>query len=44
MGNEIDGVSQSLIALSDVVVQIPMHGQKESLNVGVCAGIVLFHS
>ena len=43
-GNEIDGVCQGLLALCDVVVEIPMAGQKESLNVGVSAGIVLFHT
>lgn len=43
LGNEIDGVSQELLELADVAVQIPMQGKKESLNVGVTAGIVLFH-
>jgi tRNA G18 (ribose-2'-O)-methylase SpoU len=42
LGNEIDGVSQELLDVSDIVVEIPMAGQKESLNVGVAAGIVLF--
>lgn len=42
-GNEIDGVSKELLDMSDVIVEIPMSGQKESLNVGVSAGIVLFH-
>lgn len=41
-GNEIDGVSQLLLGVSDVVVHIPMLGEKESLNVSVTAGIVLF--
>lgn len=41
-GNEIDGVSKECLARVDVVVEIPMHGEKESLNVGVTAGIVLF--
>ena len=43
VGNEIDGVSKHLLELCDVVVEIPMLGQKESLNVGVSAGILLFH-
>jgi len=43
VGNEIDGVSPLLLGLSDMVVFIPMSGQKESLNVGVAAGIALFH-
>jgi 23S rRNA (guanosine2251-2'-O)-methyltransferase len=41
-GNEIDGVAPDLMALSDHVIEIPMLGQKESLNVGVTVGIVLF--
>ena len=42
-GNEIDGVSPALLEAVDVVIEIPMHGQKESLNVAVTAGIILFH-
>lgn len=41
-GNEIGGVQKSLIDSADMVVDIPMKGQKESLNVSVTAGIVLF--
>lgn len=43
VGNEIDGVSKELLEVSDVAVEIPMAGKKESLNVGVATGIVLFH-
>ena len=42
LGNEVDGVSDALIKESDEVVEIPMAGEKESLNVSVAAGIVLF--
>lgn len=42
LGNEIDGIPPALLEKSDVVTQIPMHGKKESLNVGVAAGIALF--
>ncbi len=42
LGNEIDGVSPVGLAAADVVLEIPMRGMKESLNVSVCAGIVLF--
>lgn len=41
-GNEVDGVSKDLLALCDVVAEIPMAGQKESLNVAVSFGIALF--
>lgn len=42
LGNEVDGVSPELLEVADVVVEIPMSGEKESLNVGVATGIVLF--
>ncbi len=42
LGNEVEGVSQELLQAADICVHIPMHGQKESLNVSVAAGIVLF--
>ena len=41
-GNEITGITSDVLALCDQVVEIPMRGQKESLNVSVTAGIVLF--
>lgn len=42
LGNEIDGVQPAVLSASDVVIDIPMNGKKESLNVSVAAGIVLF--
>ena len=42
VGNEITGVSKEALEVSDVVVEIPMHGDKESLNVSVAAGVALF--
>ncbi len=42
-GNEIDGVSAAALAAADVIIDIPMSGQKESLNVSTAAGIILFH-
>ncbi len=41
-GNEVDGVSREVLDLADVILEIPMQGMKESLNVSVTAGIVLF--
>jgi len=41
-GNEVDGIPQSVLKKCDVIVEIPMRGKKESLNVSVTAGIVLF--
>jgi tRNA G18 (ribose-2'-O)-methylase SpoU len=42
LGNEVNGVSKDLLDLADVVAEIPMRGKKESLNVGVAAGVFLF--
>ncbi|MBI2030025.1 RNA methyltransferase [Candidatus Kaiserbacteria bacterium] len=44
LGNEVRGISPALRDQCDVLIEIPMHGKKESLNVGVAAGIVLFAS
>lgn len=43
VGNEVDGVSDEALGLADVIVELPMLGQKESLNVSVTAGIILYH-
>jgi len=43
MGNEIEGVSKEFLAAADTIIEIPMLGEKESLNVSVAAGIVLYH-
>ena len=42
LGNEVRGISPALRKKCDILVEIPMHGKKESLNVGVAAGIILF--
>ena len=42
-GNEVDGVSKEAREEADEIIHIPMHGSKESLNVAVSAGIILFH-
>lgn len=41
-GNEVDGVDQEVIDLSDYIIEIPQFGTKHSLNVSVCAGAVLW--
>lgn len=43
VGNEGQGVSQSIQDLSDQCIYIPMPGNAESLNVGVATGVLLFH-
>lgn len=42
VGNEVGGVDSSLLSLSDFIVEIPMRGQKESLNVSVAFGVAMF--
>lgn len=41
-GNEVNGVDQSVVDASDYVIEIPQFGTKHSLNVSVCAGIILW--
>lgn len=43
LGSETEGLSAEVLAAVDKVVEIPMLGQKESLNVSVACGIVLYH-
>ncbi len=43
LGNEVDGVSEAAQELAATVLEIPMLGAKESLNVAVAAGIAIFH-
>jgi len=42
MGNEVDGVSDGALALCDGFIEIPQLGTKHSLNVSVCAGIIMW--
>ncbi|MCR5519692.1 MAG: RNA methyltransferase [Bacteroidales bacterium] len=41
-GNEVDGVSQMVVDSGDGSLEIPQFGTKHSLNVSVCAGVVLW--
>ena len=42
MGNEVNGVSEDVIKLCDEVIEIPQFGTKNSLNVSVATGIVIW--
>lgn len=42
LGNEVRGIPKSILKNSDAVVEIPMRGKKESLNVSIAAGIALY--
>ena len=41
-GNEVDGVDQTALDRADHIIEVPQFGTKHSLNVSVCAGIVLW--
>jgi len=42
-GNEVKGVHQEVVDMSDGCLEIPQFGTKHSLNVSVTAGIVAWH-
>lgn len=42
VGNEVEGISKSVLKLCDMIAEIPMQGSKESLNVSVATGVALF--
>jgi 23S rRNA (guanosine2251-2'-O)-methyltransferase len=41
-GHEVDGLAESLLALCDTHVRIPMLGRKHSLNVATAGGVVIY--
>ena len=41
-GNEVEGVQNAVLEISNGCIEIPQHGMKHSLNVSVAAGIVLW--
>jgi len=42
VGNEVEGVEEELLTLCDQIMEIPMRGTKESLNVSVATGVALY--
>lgn len=42
LGEEVQGVDDTLLRLCDQVLEIPMFGQAHSLNVSVAAGIIMY--
>ncbi len=42
VGNEVRGITPAILKLADAILQIPMKGKKESLNVAVACGIALY--
>jgi tRNA G18 (ribose-2'-O)-methylase SpoU len=42
LGNEIKGLPPAILKRADKILEIPMKGRKESLNVAVAFGIISF--
>jgi 23S rRNA (guanosine2251-2'-O)-methyltransferase len=42
LGNEVTGVDTDLLPMLDMIVEIPMFGAKNSLNIAACAPVVLY--
>ena len=42
LGNEVDGINLAVLKDTDIILEIPMNGSKESLNVAVAAGIAMY--
>ncbi len=42
-GNEVKGVAQEVVDISDMCIEIPQEGTKHSLNISCCAAIVMWH-
>lgn len=42
MGSEVKGLSPGILKRADRILEIPMFGQKESLNVAVAFGVVVY--
>jgi len=43
VGNEVNGLPASVLKLADKILEIPMFGKKESLNVSVAFGVAAYH-
>lgn len=43
VGNEIDGVDPTILKLTDITLEIPMFGKKESFNLATAAAIASYH-
>lgn len=42
LGEEVNGIEQSLLQKANHIIEIPMFGEKESFNVSVATGIALY--
>jgi tRNA G18 (ribose-2'-O)-methylase SpoU len=41
-GNEVTGVEENVLKMCEGAIEIPQYGTKHSLNISVCAGIVIW--
>ena len=44
LGNEVEGVSEEALPYCDGAIELPQEGTKHSINVSVCAGIVMWEA
>lgn len=44
LGNEVDGVSEEALPYCECAIELPQEGTKHSINVSVCAGIVMWEA
>ena len=42
LGNEVEGVSEEALSYCDGAIELPQAGTKHSINVSVCAGIIMW--
>jgi tRNA G18 (ribose-2'-O)-methylase SpoU len=42
LGNEVEGVSEEALPYCDGAIELPQAGTKHSINVSVCAGIIMW--
>lgn len=42
VGNEVEGLEPEVLERADICLHVPMYGDKVSLNVAVCTGVILY--
>lgn len=42
VGNEVSGIDSAILSIADQAIEIPMLGEKNSLNVAVATGVVVY--
>ena len=43
LGNEVEGIESAILNKADTVVEVPMHGKKESFNVVIAGALAIYH-